>query len=98
MRRLSKSVSQRDINDKVAWTGSQSVSQPPNHHHHPHFWPEALVRKDKPCVMLPIPNTLEKIQSCWQIPYIAHFCTLFNKYLDLPSFDTEVSWSLNSLP
>lgn len=39
--------------------------------------------------MLPIPSTLEKIQSCWQIPYIAHFCTLFNKYLDLPSFDTE---------
>ena len=41
--------------------------------------------------MLPIPTTLEKIQSCWQIPYIAHFCTLFNKYLDFPSFDTEVS-------
>ena len=41
--------------------------------------------------MLPIPTTLKKIQSCWQIPYIAHFCTLFNKYLDLPSFDTEVS-------
>lgn len=44
--------------------------------------------------MLPIPTattTLETIRSCWQVPYIAHFCTLFNKYLDLPSFDTEVS-------
>lgn len=29
------------------------------------------------------------IQSCWEIPYIAHFCSLFSDPFKLPQFDIE---------
>lgn len=29
------------------------------------------------------------IQSCWEIPYIAHFCSLFSDAFKLPQFDIE---------
>jgi len=32
---------------------------------------------------------MEEIQSCWQVPAIAHFCNLFKNYFGLPEFDYE---------
>lgn len=32
------------------------------------------------------------IQSWWEVPYIAHFCSLFSGSFQLPDFDIEVSF------
>lgn len=38
---------------------------------------------------------LTEIQSWWEVPCIAHFCSLFRSAFDLPDFDIEVSTSLH---
>jgi len=36
---------------------------------------------------------ISDVQSWWEIPCIAHFCSLFRLYFDLIDFDIEVSSS-----
>lgn len=38
---------------------------------------------------------LTEIQSWWEVPCIAHFCSLFRSAFDLPDFDIEVNTSLH---
>lgn len=36
-------------------------------------------------------NLLPDVQSWWEVPCIAHFCSLFRLYFELLDFDIEVS-------